>query len=117
LDRRLPKTAIVYQCPVCDARLLGHQRCEECGVFGRRLGPGGRCPHCDEVIAIADLLAELRSSTLAAGGDAPNLTAIDNDIASHGIAATTSFAFTEITVRFAPNRPYFFSRSSCTNSR
>ena len=63
---RLPKTAIVYQCPACDARLLGQQRCEECGVFGRRLGPGGLCPHCDEVVAIGDLLAELRSITIAA---------------------------------------------------
>jgi hypothetical protein len=63
---RLPKTAIVYQCPACDARMLGQQRCEECGVFGRRLGPGGPCPHCDEVVAISDLLAELRSITIAA---------------------------------------------------
>ena len=31
---RLPKTAIVYQCPECDARFLGQQRCDECGVFG-----------------------------------------------------------------------------------
>jgi hypothetical protein len=58
---RLPKTAIVYQCPVCETRLLGQQRCDECGVFGKRLGPGGPCPHCDEVVAISDLLAELRS--------------------------------------------------------
>jgi hypothetical protein len=65
--RRLPKTAIVYQCSECDARFLGQQRCEECGVFGRRLGPGGPCPHCDEVVAISDLLAELRSITIAAG--------------------------------------------------
>jgi len=65
--RRLPKTAIVYQCPECDARLLGQQRCEECGVFGRRLGPGGPCPHCNEVVAISDLLADLRSITIAAG--------------------------------------------------
>ena len=64
--RRLPKTAIVYQCPECEVRMLGQQRCEECGVFGRRLGPGGPCPHCDEVVAIADLLTELRSTTIAA---------------------------------------------------
>jgi len=63
---RLPKTAIVYQCPECDARFLGQQRCDECGVFGRRLGPGGPCPHCDEMVAITDLLAEVRSITIAA---------------------------------------------------
>jgi hypothetical protein len=66
LDKRVPKTAIVYQCPACDARLLGQQRCDECGVFGKRLGPGGPCPHCDEAVAISDLLAELRSITIAA---------------------------------------------------
>ena len=62
---RLPKTAIVYQCPTCDATFLGQQRCDECGIFGRRLGPGGPCPHCDEVVAISDLLTEVRSATIA----------------------------------------------------
>lgn len=27
---RLPKTAIVYECPACETRYLGDQRCEEC---------------------------------------------------------------------------------------
>ena len=61
LASRLPKTAIVYQCPECDVRFLGQQRCDECGVFGRRLGPGGPCPHCDEPVAIGDLLAEIQT--------------------------------------------------------
>lgn len=61
LARRLPKISIVYQCPECDARLLGQQRCDDCGVFARRLGPGGPCPHCEEPVAIVDLLAEVRS--------------------------------------------------------
>jgi hypothetical protein len=65
LASRLPRTAIVYQCPECEARFLGQQRCDECGVFGRRLGPGGPCPHCDEAVAISDLLAEVRSITIA----------------------------------------------------
>lgn len=55
--RRLPKSVIVYQCPDCDARYLGEQRCESCGTFCRRLGPGAPCPHCDEAVAVADLLA------------------------------------------------------------
>jgi hypothetical protein len=54
---RLPKAAIVYECPTCETRYLGDQRCEECGVFCRRLGPGGPCPHCDETVAIADLIS------------------------------------------------------------
>ena len=59
---RLPKTAIVYQCPECDARVLGEQRCDDCGVFMKRLGPGGACPHCDEAVAVADLIAEVQAT-------------------------------------------------------
>jgi rubrerythrin len=46
----------IYQCPSCDARYLGLQRCSECGVFCRRLGAGGLCPECGEPVAVADLL-------------------------------------------------------------
>ena len=51
-----PRVATVYQCPACETRLLGEQRCADCGVFARRLGPGGPCPHCDEPVALIDLL-------------------------------------------------------------
>ena len=34
----------------------GEQRCPDCGIFARRTGPGGPCPHCDEPIAIKDLI-------------------------------------------------------------
>jgi hypothetical protein len=61
LATRLPKTSIVYQCPECDSRYLGEQRCDDCGVWCQRLGPGGPCPHCDDPVAIADLLAGIRS--------------------------------------------------------
>jgi hypothetical protein len=37
-------------------RFLGQQRCPDCGLFCRRIGPGGLCPHCDEPVALADLL-------------------------------------------------------------
>lgn len=46
----------VYECPDCDARYLGEQRCEDCNTWCRRIGPGGSCPCCDEPVAIADLL-------------------------------------------------------------
>jgi hypothetical protein len=53
---------------------------------------------------------------LRRGGDQPNLTIIDNDIASHGIAATTPFGITEnqrtiraeLTVLFQPFQLYEF---------
>lgn len=57
-DAQWPTT--VYECPVCGARLLGEQRCADCNVFCRRLGPGGRCPHCDEPVAVADLITPER---------------------------------------------------------
>ena len=53
---RLPKTAIVYQCPECDARLLGSQFCEDCHTFMRRLGAGGLSPCCGEPVTFDELL-------------------------------------------------------------
>ena len=53
----VPKPAVVYECPTCEARYLGEQRCPDCNTFCRRLGPGGPCPHCDEPVAITDLTA------------------------------------------------------------
>jgi hypothetical protein len=46
----------VYVCPSCETRFLGQQRCPDCGLFCRRVGPGGPCPHCEEPVALADLL-------------------------------------------------------------
>jgi hypothetical protein len=51
------RAAVVYECPACGTRLLGEQRCADCNVFCRRVGPGGSCPHCDEPVAVADLLS------------------------------------------------------------
>lgn len=48
----------VYQCPACDARLVDEQRCDECGVFARRVGLGGCCPHCDEAVTVAELVGD-----------------------------------------------------------
>ncbi|MGH2364008.1 MAG: hypothetical protein ACRDHX_05070, partial [Chloroflexota bacterium] len=39
-----------YECSGCGVRLLGEQRCPDCGLFARRLGLGGLCPHCDEPV-------------------------------------------------------------------
>ncbi len=49
-------TGTVYECPDCDTRLLGGQRCEDCGTFMRRLGPGGLTPCCDEPVTVDELL-------------------------------------------------------------
>ena len=46
----------IYECPDCGERLLGEQLCESCRTFTRRVGVGGPCPHCDQPVAIQDLL-------------------------------------------------------------
>jgi endogenous inhibitor of DNA gyrase (YacG/DUF329 family) len=47
---------VVYECPACDARYLGDQRCPECNRFARRLGPGGQCPGCNDILTVDELL-------------------------------------------------------------
>ena len=51
----------VYQCPDCEARYLGQQRCEDCNTFCTRLGVGGLCPCCGEVVTLDELLPALTS--------------------------------------------------------
>lgn len=59
LPRARPRKPItVYECDDCATRALGEQRCDQCGTFMRRIGIGGHCPHCDEPVAVTDLLAE-----------------------------------------------------------
>jgi len=50
------KSDTVYQCPICEARLIGEQRCDDCNTWARRIGPGAACPCCDEPIAVTELL-------------------------------------------------------------
>lgn len=45
----------VYQCPHCEGLQLGVQRCVDCLIFGRSLGLGGHCLHCDELVTLDDL--------------------------------------------------------------
>ena len=52
---RRPHT--VYQCPNCETRLLGTQRCQDCGAFMTRIGFGGSCPCCDEPVGFDELRA------------------------------------------------------------
>ncbi len=47
----------VYQCPDCDTRYVGQQRCEDCNAFCTRIGAGGTCPHCEEAVTLDELLA------------------------------------------------------------
>lgn len=55
LPKRLAMDHKIYECPTCTTRYQGEQRCDQCRVFCRLVGPGGECPHCGELIAVADL--------------------------------------------------------------
>ena len=49
-------TAVVYECPDCGERTVD-RRCPDCNLFTRRLGGGGACPSCSEIITIEELEA------------------------------------------------------------
>lgn len=46
----------VYECPSCEERYLGSRRCPECNLMCRRVGLGGECPHCAELVLVSDLV-------------------------------------------------------------
>ena len=46
----------VYECPSCDARFLGEQRCPDCNRFCRAVGLGGACPDCEQPVLLSELL-------------------------------------------------------------
>ena len=46
----------VYECPACSERFLGQRRCGDCNLMCRKVGLGGECSSCAEILTIADLL-------------------------------------------------------------
>jgi len=53
--RRSRLEGTVYQCPDCESRYLAEQWCPDCSRPCRRLGAGGICPCCEEMITVAEL--------------------------------------------------------------
>jgi hypothetical protein len=47
----------VYECPSCETRYLAARRCPDCHLFCRRLGLGGPCPHCDDLVLVTEILS------------------------------------------------------------
>jgi hypothetical protein len=45
----------LYQCPSCDSRTLGDQRCVDCNTWMQAVGIGGLCPSCDEPVTVTEL--------------------------------------------------------------
>jgi ribosomal protein L32 len=48
----------VYECPACSERFLGQRRCDDCNLWCRKVGLGGECSNCAEILTIADLLSD-----------------------------------------------------------
>lgn len=46
--------SVVWECGSCGTRSL-ERRCEECNLFCSKVGRGGECPECSELIATAEL--------------------------------------------------------------
>ena len=46
----------VYECPSCQDRFLGARRCNDCNLWCRKVGLGGQCSSCDEVLTVSDLI-------------------------------------------------------------
>ena len=55
----------VYECSSCQERFLGIHRCGQCNLMCRKIGLGGECPGCSDLITLAELL-----DLDIAGGDA-----------------------------------------------
>ena len=46
--------SVVWECGACGTRSL-ERRCEECNLFCAKVGAGGECPACSELVAAAEL--------------------------------------------------------------
>lgn len=46
----------IYECPACEQRFLGQRRCGDCNLMCRKLGLGGACRGCDELVTLDELL-------------------------------------------------------------
>jgi hypothetical protein len=61
--QRLLVAYTIYECPSCQERFLGEQRCPSCQLFCRALGVGGQCPECDHAILLTELIEENWATT------------------------------------------------------
>jgi hypothetical protein len=69
------KEITIYQCDECEQRYLAEQWCYDCNRPCNRVGPGGPCPHCEEPVAIKDLLPTAKPQELP--------TSVDTDSRAH----------------------------------
>ncbi len=63
--RRSRRDGTVYTCGDCESRYLGEQWCHDCNRPCQRLGAGGTCPSCEEVILNEELTGDHLNDTPA----------------------------------------------------
>jgi predicted nucleic acid-binding Zn ribbon protein len=61
--RRSRLEGTIYQCSECETRYLAEQWCPDCARPCQRLGPGGICPCCEEMITVQELTEETGASS------------------------------------------------------
>jgi hypothetical protein len=61
--RRSRRQGTIYQCPECETRCLAEQWCPDCSTPCQRLGAGGICPCCQEMITIEELTENTAASS------------------------------------------------------
>jgi hypothetical protein len=60
--RRSRLQGTLYQCPDCETRYLAEQWCHDCSRPCQRLGAGGICPCCEEMITVEELTEDTVAS-------------------------------------------------------
>ena len=61
--RRSRRDGTVYTCGSCQSRYLGEQWCHDCNRPCQRLGAGGTCPSCEDVVLIEELTGDQSDDT------------------------------------------------------
>jgi len=61
--RRSRRDGTVYTCGSCQSRYLGEQWCHDCNRPCLRLGAGGTCPSCQEVVLSKELTGDQSDDT------------------------------------------------------
>jgi hypothetical protein len=56
--RRSRRDGTVYACGEYDSRYLGEQWCQGCNRPCQRLGAGGTCPSCEDIILSEELIGD-----------------------------------------------------------
>jgi hypothetical protein len=61
--RRSRLEGTIYECPECETRYLAEQWCPDCSTPCQRLGAGGICPCCEEMITVEELTEDNAASS------------------------------------------------------